>query len=152
MSFGLFFQMRVGQYGKPFVIYKLKTIHPTTNRISKMGLFFRTYKLDEFPQLLNVLKGDMSFVGPRPDLPGYYDKLKGEERKILQLKPGITSPASLKYFNEEKLLQQQSDPDRYNDCVIFPDKVRMNLNYFNSNSFYGDLKIIWNTLFNTNKS
>ena len=102
----------------------------------------RKYKLDELPELWNVLIGDMSFVGPRPDVPGYADKLIGEDRKILQLKPGITGPASLKYRNEEELLARQEDPVKYNDEVIFPDKVRINLNYLNHWNFWLDIKII----------
>ena len=89
----------------------------------------------------------MSFVGPRPDIPGYYDTLEGENRKILQLKPGLTSSASIKYANEDALLDQQENPLIYNDTVLFPDKVRMNLEYYYNHSFIGDLKIIWQTIF-----
>jgi lipopolysaccharide/colanic/teichoic acid biosynthesis glycosyltransferase len=99
------------------------------------------------PQLWNVLKGDMSFVGPRPDVAGYYDVLQGEAKKILELKPGITSEASLKYKNEEMLLVQQDNPLHYNDTVIFPDKVRLNLAYYYNRSFLGDITIILVTVF-----
>ena len=102
----------------------------------------RKYKLDELPELWNVLIGDMSFVGPRPDVPGYADKLKGEERNILQLRPGITGPASMKYRNEEELLALQDDPQKYNDEVIYPDKTRINLFYLNHYSFFKDIKMI----------
>ena len=146
-SSGFFFQKRIGQYGKSFTIYKLQTIHPKTKKISIMGQFVRKYKLDELPQFFNVLIGNMSIVGPRPDIEGYYDKLEGEDRKILELKPGITSEASLKYYNEEAILEQQENPLLYNDTVIFPDKVRMNLEYYYNRSFWDDLRIIWSTVF-----
>ena len=145
-SNGLFFQKRVGQYGELFTIYKLKTIHQTGN-VSKVGYFFRKHKIDELPQFLNVLKGDMSIVGPRPDIEGYYDKLVGEDRKILELKPGLTSGASLKYFNEEEMLEKQENPILYNDTVIFPDKVNMNLAYYYNKNLLIDLKIILKTIF-----
>jgi lipopolysaccharide/colanic/teichoic acid biosynthesis glycosyltransferase len=143
---GVFIQERIGQFGKKFKIYKLRSIQDSAaseeRRISKIGQFLRKYKLDELPQLFNVLKGDMSIVGPRPDLPGYYDALEGENRKILELKPGLTSLAALKYYNEEKLLSQQKDPLWFNDQVIFPDKVQLNLDYYYHRSFWGDIKII----------
>lgn len=145
-SNGLFIQERIGQYGKKFKIFKLKTFHPKTQEISKIGMFLRKSKLDELPQLFNVLAGEMSIVGPRPDIPGYYDKLIGQERKILELKPGITSLASIKYGNEEEILAKHSDPLRYNDEIIFPDKVKMNLEYYYNHSFFGDLKIIIKTV------
>lgn len=143
LSFGLFLQKRIGQYGKPFNIFKIRTINDKTGRISKFGMFLRKSKLDELPQLLNILLGQMSFVGPRPDIPGYYDKLQGEERKILELKPGLISKAAIKYYNEEALLKEQMDPLKYNDEVIFPDKVRMNLDYYYKRSFAEDLRIMW---------
>ena len=146
-SNGFFFQQRIGQYGQTFIIYKLKTMHPRTNNISKTGLFFRKYKLDELPQFLNVLKGDMSIVGPRPDIKGYYDKLQGESRKLLELKPGITSLASIKYYNEEEVLAHQVDALNYNDTVIFPDKIKMNLHYYYNHNFLLDMKIIIKTVF-----
>ncbi len=144
-SNGLFLQKRVGQYGKVFTIYKLRTIKSKTGRISSVGSFLRKYKIDEFPQFFNVLLGDMSFVGPRPDVCGYYDLLEGENRKILQLKPGITSSASIKYANEESILSNQQDPLEYNDRVIFPDKVKMNLEYYYTRSFWLDMNIILKT-------
>lgn len=147
---GIFTQVRIGQYGKRFTIYKLRTIQLDQNlkglRISKLGQFLRDFKLDELPQLINVLKGEMSIVGPRPDVEGYYDLLEGENRKILELKPGLTSLASLKYYDEQTLLKEQADPLAYNDTIIFPDKVRMNLDYYKQQSLYNDLKIITATL------
>jgi lipopolysaccharide/colanic/teichoic acid biosynthesis glycosyltransferase len=147
-SSGLFLQKRVGQYGKVFTIYKLRTINSKTGAISRIGRFLRKYKIDEFPQFFNVLLGDMSFVGPRPDVCGYYDLLEGKNKKILQLKPGITSLASIKYANEESVLSNQQDPLKYNDEIIFPDKVKMNLEYYYTRSFWLDIKIIFKTFIN----
>lgn len=141
---GFFLQKRVGQYGKLFTIIKLRTIK--NGQVTPMGAFFRKTKIDELPQFVNVLVGDMSVVGPRPDMVGYYDVLEGENRKILKLKPGLTSEASLKYFNEEYLLAQQQNPLEYNDTMIFPDKVKMNLDYYYNRSFIGDLQIILATV------
>jgi lipopolysaccharide/colanic/teichoic acid biosynthesis glycosyltransferase len=143
---GIFIQERVGQFGKKFKIYKFRTIQNSASseerHIFKTGQFLRKYKLDELPQFFNILKGEMSIVGPRPDLPGYYDLLEGGNRKILELKPGLTSRAALKYFNEEELLKQQKDPLWFNDHVIFPDKVELNLHYYYHRSFWGDIKIM----------
>ena len=116
----LFCQPRVGQYGRQFIIFKIRTLQTCCGSVSKYGKFLRRSKLDELPQLLNILLGQMSFVGPRPDVPEYYDNLQGEGRKLLKLKPGLCSRAALKYFNEEALLAQQVDPQKYNDEVIFP--------------------------------
>jgi len=143
---GTFPQKRIGQYGKPFNIFKIRTINDKTGRISKFGMFLRKSKIDELPQLVNILFGQMSFVGPRPDIPGYYDKLEGEEKKILELKPGLTSEASLKYYNEESILKNKEEPLHYNDTVIFPDKVKMNLEYYYKQSFSEDLRIIFKTI------
>lgn len=152
----LFRQIRIGQYGRPFSLVKFRTMNPgkddctvtTSNdsRITKVGKFLRKYKLDELPQLWNVLKGDMSFVGPRPDVPGYADKLEGADRIILNLKPGITCPATIKFRNEDELLACQADPLKYNDEVLWPEKVRLNREYALHNSFIEDLKIIFRTL------
>lgn len=116
------------------------------SRITPLGAVLRKYKLDELPELWNVLIGDMSLVGPRPDVPGYADRLEGEDRRMLLLKPGITGPASLKYRNEEELLAEQENPQRYNDEVLFPDKVRINIEYLDNWSFGKDIKIIVYTL------
>lgn len=154
----LFKQIRVGRYGKPFTLYKFRSMvvdHTGSNvsvageaRITPLGAKLRKYKLDELPQLWNVFIGDMSFVGPRPDVPGYADKLEGEERIILKLRPGITGPASLKYKNEEELLASVADPVKYNDEVIFPDKVKINMQYYYHWSFWGDIKYIAKTIVN----
>lgn len=145
-SSGIFRQERIGRYGKRFTIFKLRTMHIKSGYISRTGQFFRRKKLDEMPQLWNVLTGDMSFVGPRPDIPGYYDALQGEDRRVLNLRPGITGPASLKYFNEEEILGSVPDAQHYNDEVIFPDKVKINLQYEKERSLWLDLKIIFLTL------
>ena len=143
-STGLFTQTRIGQHAQPFTIYKLRTM--VNGRVTTLGRFLRRTKLDELPQLVNVIKGDMTFVGPRPDLPGYYDRLEGSDRNILKLKPGLTSRAAIKYRNEERLLQQQEDPEQYNDRILFPDKVSMNMEYLEKRSLQYDLKIIWITI------
>ncbi len=144
---GLFLQTRVGQYGRVFTIYKIRSMQVHHGGISVYGRFLRYYKLDELPQLLNIFLGQMSFVGPRPDVPGYYDELQGDARKILELKPGLCSRAALKYYNEGTLLAKQENPQQYNDEVIFPDKVRMNLGYYYHRSFMMDLRILWEFVF-----
>lgn len=153
----IFRQRRVGRNGKLFTMYKFRSMTVShsgssvsvagESRITPLGAKLRKYKLDELPELWNVLKGDMSFVGPRPDVPGYADRLQGEDRLILKLRPGITGPASLKYANEEELLAQVADPRRYNDEVIFPDKVRINLDYYYNRTFCGDIRLIFQTIF-----
>lgn len=155
----LFLQERIGQYGKPFRIYKIRTMKDdvddnnvfvtTANdkRILPFGKFLRRTKLDEIVELVNVLKGEMSLVGPRPDVSGYADMLQGEDRKILVLRPGITGPASLKYINEEEILAKVENPQQYNDEIIYPDKVKINLDYYYNRTFWGDIKIILRTIF-----
>ena len=153
----IFKQKRVGRHGNLFTIYKFRTMRivhdgsPVSvagqSRITSLGSFLRKYKLDELPELWNVLKGDMSFVGPRPDVPGYADKLEGEDRKILELKPGITGPASLKYADEEEILANVENPVEYNDKVIFPDKVKINLDYYDNHNLCLDIKYIFKTIF-----
>ncbi|MBR4569896.1 MAG: sugar transferase [Candidatus Riflebacteria bacterium] len=151
---------RVGQYGKMFNLYKFRTMFVNADkekegsitvdgdrRITLVGRFLRKTKIDELPSLFNVLKGDMSFVGPRPDVKGYADSLTGKDRLILNLKPGITGPATLKYANEEDILASVADPIRYNNEVIFPDKVRINLSYLDSLNLFTDLKLILRTIF-----
>lgn len=115
-------------------------------RVTRLGKWLRRFKLDELPQLFNVLKGDMSFVGPRPDVPGYMDKLDGTARALLGLRPGITGPATLAFRNEEVLLAQAPDPQTYNDRVIFPEKVRLNLQYMRNLSLLNDLRCILRTM------
>jgi len=151
-----FSQYRVGKDAKLFNMVKFRTMQVShdgntisvkgEHRITPLGAVLRKYKLDELPELWNVLKGDMSLVGPRPDVPGYADKLSGSDGLILSLRPGITGPASLKYSNEEELLACQEDPHTHNNEVIFPDKVRINLAYLHRQSFALDLKIIIYTL------
>ena len=152
-----FIQERVGRDGKIFKIIKFRTMDTIQYsnskvsvkgdaRVTKIGVLLRRYKLDELPELINVLLGHMSFVGPRPDVPGYADKLVGYNRNILKLRPGITGPASLKYSNEEEILAQKKDPQLYNDQVIFPDKVKINLDYYQNQTIWLDIKIIFATL------
>ena len=148
----IFKQQRVGKNGRLFTMYKFRSMlvgHGGSSisvagesRITPLGAKLRKYKLDELPELWNVLIGDMSFVGPRPDVPGYADMLKGSDREILRLRPGITGPASLKYRNEEELIAKQENPQKYNDEVIFPDKVRINRYYLYHYSFVKDIQII----------
>ena len=155
-----FIQERVGENGVFFKMIKFRSmqmIQESDNtisvkgdmRVTKVGLFLRRYKLDELPELWNVLVGDMSLVGPRPDVPGYADFLRGEDRNILKLKPGITGPASLKYANEEDILARQENPKEYNDKIIYPDKVRINLDYYYQSNLWIDIKIIFATIFRT---
>jgi lipopolysaccharide/colanic/teichoic acid biosynthesis glycosyltransferase len=152
---GIFRQERIGRYGQPFTVYKIRTMRAVQGtsvttagdaRITPLGAKLRRWKLDELPQLWNVLCGDMSFVGPRPDVSGFADQLAGEDRRVLELRPGITGPATLKYRNEETVLARQSDPERYNREVIWPDKVRINRLYLEKYSFSGDLLLIWQTV------
>jgi lipopolysaccharide/colanic/teichoic acid biosynthesis glycosyltransferase len=154
---GFFTQQRVGRGGRIFRVVKLRTMRPDSKRattvttghdprITRLGRFFRRSKIDELPQLFNVLVGNMSFVGPRPDVPGYADALAGADRVVLTIRPGITGPATLAYRDEEVLLEQAADPERYNDEVIFPDKVRLNREYVENWSFRKDLGYIWRTV------
>ena len=172
----LFCQQRVGRYGRIFTVYKFRTMtvkaeasvasrnseatsiaSQEQSRITPLGEKLRRYKLDELPELWNVLKGDMSFVGPRPDVPGYADQLQGEDREVLLLRPGITGPASLKYRNEEDILEAVDKAlqkgrsglpmgittvQEYNDNVIYPDKVRLNRYYLHHYSFIKDIQMI----------
>lgn len=172
----LFCQQRIGRYGEIFTVYKFRTMtvkaeaavasrnseatsiaSQEQSRITPLGEKLRRYKLDELPELWNVLKGDMSFVGPRPDVPGYADQLQGEDREVLLLRPGITGPASLKYRNEEDILEAVDEAlqkgrrglpigittvQEYNDNVIYPDKVRLNRYYLHHYSFIKDIKMI----------
>lgn len=179
----IFRQKRVGRHGKLFTIYKFRSMSAKPingvsvaaaeqHRVTPLGEKLRRYKLDELPELWNVLKGDMSFVGPRPDVPGYADRLQGEDREILKLRPGITGPASLKYRDEEYLLAAVGEffatgktvdglpPDfttvikekevhnimDYNDKVIYPDKIRVNLYYLHHYSFVKDIEMIVSTV------
>lgn len=154
---GFFSQDRIGRDGERFRIFKIRTMRDrpgvttdvtTVNdpRLTRLGRFFRKTKIDELPQLWNVLKGDMSFVGPRPEVPGFADVLEGEDRIILTVRPGITGPATLKYRNEEELLRDNPDPIAYNAEVLFPDKVRINAKYVREYSLLRDVGYILRTL------
>ena len=156
----IFKQKRVGKGGKIFTVYKFRSMDVAHHgssvslageaRITPLGAVLRRYKIDELPELWNVLIGDMSFVGPRPDVPGYADQLQGEDREKLKLRHGITGPASMKYRNEEELLAKQFDPVRYNDEVIYPDKVRINRYYLHHYSFIKDIQMIIYTVLGKN--
>ena len=156
--FGLFFQKRVGRNAKLFKILKIRIMkHPYDDnfitlrddpRLTYVGKIIRKYHLDELPQLFNVLKGDMSFVGPRPDVAGYADLLIGDDRIILSVRPGITGPATLKFKNEDVLLSQQKDPKKYNDTIIWKEKVKINKEYILNWTLLGDINYIFKTIFN----
>lgn len=153
---GLFIQKRIGYLGKEFNLYKIRSLkgedHTDIVAISQsetiFGRWLRITKLDELPQIFNVLKGDMSWVGPRPDVPGYADQLEGGDRIILNVKPGITGPATIKYKNEDALLLKQKNPKKYNDEVIWPDKVKMNKEYVSHWSLQKDIMYLWASVFN----
>ena len=162
----IFTQKRVGKDGKLFTCHKFRTMtvkhHGSTvsvagdARITPFGAILRHYKLDELPGLWDVLIGNMSFVGPRPDVPGYADKLLGDDRDVLKLRPGITGPATLKYRLEDEMIsdyvaKRQAEGDKrpmqeiateYNDNVIYPDKVRLNCYYYRHYSFFKDIEMI----------
>ncbi|MEZ4841547.1 MAG: sugar transferase [Flavobacteriaceae bacterium] len=156
-TFGIFVQERIGKNGIPFFMYKIRTMKRgnTDNyitlsnnpRITKVGHFLRNSKLDELPQLINILKGDMSFVGPRPDVKGYANLLEGEDRIILSVRPGLTGPATLRFRDEDALLNNVVDPQEYNDAVIWPQKVAINKQYIENWSFYKDIKYIILSIF-----
>lgn len=153
----LFEQKRIGRYGIPFTIYKFRTMIENhggntisikgESRITSIGAVLRKFKIDELPELWNILIGDMSFVGPRPDVPEYTALLNDVQADILSIRPGLTSPASIKYAREEKILSTVTDAKKYFDEVIWPDKTRMNLEYVHNRSFTGDILIILKTLF-----
>jgi len=154
-QFGLFAQKRIGRQGYSFSCYKIRTLkgksHQNINEIvsneTNFGRWLRKSKLDELPQLFNVLFGSMSLVGPRPDIPGYADLLKGDDRIILSLKPGITGPATIKYKNEDELLLEQENPNKFNDEVIWPDKVLINKQYILDWTLLKDLKYLFISVF-----
>ena len=152
-------QIRVGKSNKDFKLYKFRsmrvnsdkqgllTVGSKDNRITKAGYFIRKYKIDELPQLLNVLKGDMSFVGPRPEVRRYVEMYNEEQKQVLKVRPGITDPASIKYRNENDLLSKADDPEQYYITNIMPDKLRINIDYINNRTFLKDIKIIFQTIF-----
>lgn len=148
----LFRQTRIGFGGRPFTIYKFRSMKvnrskvsitlSSDNRITPLGRFLRRSKIDELPQLWNILRGDMSVVGPRPDVPGYSDKLQGSDQLLWTVRPGLTGLDSISYPDEETILDQQPDPQKYYDEVLWPDKVRLNLAYIKNRSFWMDIAII----------
>lgn len=157
---GVFYkQIRVGKNNKDFKLYKFRsmrvnsdkqgllTVGSKDSRITKAGYFIRKYKIDELPQLINVLKGDMSFVGPRPEVRRYVDLYSEEQMKVLSVRPGITDPASIKYRNENDLLSSASNPEEYYIQQIMPDKLKINIDYINTRTFVKDIKIIFQTIF-----
>ena len=155
---GLFVQERIGLNGKPFGLYKFRsmrtdsesesliTIGDNDHRITRIGHFIRKYKLDELPQLLNVLKGDMSLVGPRPEVRKYVELYTAEQRKVLNVKPGITDYASIEYVNENELLGNADDPDRVYVEQVMPKKLELNMRYIQDRSLCQYFKIIFLTL------
>ena len=154
---GIFTQTRVGRYGRPFKVMKIRTMREVGGidttvttardpRVTRLGHYLRLTRIDELPQLINILLGRMSFVGPRPDVPGFADKLEGEDRLVLSVRPGMTGPATLRFRDEAALLENCADPERYNHDVIFPEKVRLNLEYIRNYSFGKDLTLLWSTI------
>jgi len=154
---GIFRQRRIGLFGVPFTIYKIRTMRPATGidttvttlrdpRITRLGALLRRSKCDEFPQLFNVLNGTMSFVGPRPDVEDTYRNLNANALRILSVRPGITGPSSVAFRDEEALLASVEDPERYNAEVLFPEKVRINLHYIDNYSLWTDLKVMVRTV------
>jgi lipopolysaccharide/colanic/teichoic acid biosynthesis glycosyltransferase len=155
---GLFVQDRIGRFGRPFRLLKIRTMRSSRTvtttvttrgdtRITTLGRHLRRWKLDELPQLINVLRGDMSLVGPRPDVAGFADRLTGADRVILTVRPGITGPATLRFRDEEQLLAAQPDPEEYNRMVVFPEKVRLNRLYVEGYGFWKDLGYVLETVF-----
>lgn len=155
---GIFAQRRVGRDGQLFTLYKIRTMAAaeagmassvttsTDARVTQLGRWLRTFKIDELPQLVNVVRGEMSLVGPRPDVPGFADLLEGEARVVLAVRPGITGPATLHYRHEEGLLAAVDDPESYNRDVVYPAKVRMNLDYVHNYSLRMDLRYLASTV------
>lgn len=152
-------QIRVGKNNKDFRLLKFRSMYVDSDkkslitigghdsRVTKVGYFIRKYKLDELPQLINVLKGDMSFVGPRPEVRYYVNMYTKEQLQVLNVRPGITDPASIAYRNENELLAKQSDPKQYYIDVIMQDKLRINLEYIANRTFWSDVKIILQTIY-----
>lgn len=155
----LYVQKRVGLNGRDFDLYKFRTMAVDSDksglltvggrdpRITSIGYYLRKFKLDEFPQLINVLKGEMSFVGPRPEVRKYVDLYNEKQEQVLSVRPGITDVASIKYKDENEILQGHEDPEEYYIRKIMPDKIEMNLEYLNDRSFLKDVKVILHTFF-----
>ncbi len=157
---GIFYkQLRVGRYNKDFYLYKFRTmangsdkkslitIGNDDSRITSAGRFLRKYKVDELPQLINVLKGDMSLVGPRPEVRKYVDLYSEQQMKVLNARPGITDIASIKFRNENEILKNQENPEQYYMEILMPEKLNLNLQYLSERSFFGDILLIINTFF-----
>lgn len=157
---GVFYrQRRVGRCNRDFTIYKFRsmrvnsdrqgllTIGGRDGRITKAGVFIRKYKLDELPQLFNVLRGDMSFVGPRPEVRKYVELYTEEQKKVLTVRPGITSLSSIKYRNENEILSRSDNPEQYYIDVIMQDKLAIELDYLEQRSLLTDIKVIFQTIF-----
>ena len=154
----LFLQKRVGRKGKPFYIYKFRTMVTDAeklgkqitvgkdNRITKVGAFLRKYKIDELPQLLNVVKGEMSLVGPRPEVPRYVELYTEEEKKVLDIRPGITDLASLRYKDENDILGKVENPEEYYINIIMKDKLKLNLEYIEKSNILFDISLIFKTI------
>jgi lipopolysaccharide/colanic/teichoic acid biosynthesis glycosyltransferase len=152
---GLFAQTRVGAHGRLITVYKIRTMRGvgastvTTDldaRVTRLGSWLRAFKIDELPQLINVVRGDMSVVGPRPDVPGFADLLLGDDRLVLAVRPGITGPASLRFRYESALLASVGDPETYNRDVIYPAKVKINMQYVREYSLRSDIRYVVQTL------
>lgn len=155
---GFFVQRRIGLHGETFSLIKLRSMRKIAGietsvtadndvRITRTGRILRKLKLDELPQLVNVFLGQMSIVGPRPDVPGFADQLQGDDRIVLSVRPGITGPASIAFRHEEDLLAAVEDPEAYNRDVIWPEKVRLNRHYIENYNLTADFVSIWQTLF-----
>ena len=153
-----FFQQRMGKDGKIFRLIKFRSMYidpkkekegftpGDSSRITRIGRIIRKTKIDELPELINVIKGDMSLVGPRPEVPKYRSFYSGKYREVLKLRPGITDLASIKYRNEEEILEKSDDPEKTYTEVILPDKLELALEYKKKMSFFTDLKIIFSTI------
>lgn len=151
-------QIRVGRFGRYFSILKFRSMRVGSDmgslitvgghdpRITRLGLFIRKFKIDELPQLINVFVGDMSFVGPRPEVPHYVEMYSDEQKAVLSVRPGITDLASIKYSDENEILCGVADPEEYYVSTLMPDKLKINLDYVKQHSFIGDVKIIFMTL------
>lgn len=155
---GVFYrQIRVGKDNKDFYLYKFRTMRPDADkkslltvgerdsRVTRVGYFLRKYKLDEFPQLINVLKGDMSIVGPRPEVRKYVDMYTPEQMRVLSVRPGLTDLASIQYVHENELLAASDNPEQTYIDVVMPAKLLLNLQYIDNQSFWGDIKLIFQT-------
>jgi lipopolysaccharide/colanic/teichoic acid biosynthesis glycosyltransferase len=155
---GVFYlQERIGRKGEPFKLFKFRTMRPDSDKVGKLtvgmrdpritgiGFFLRKYKLDEFPQFINVLIGNMSIVGPRPEVKEYVDLYSNEQRKVLDVKPGITDYASLEYFHENEILGKAQDPQKAYIEEVMPAKLKLNEKYLSNPSVGHDIKIMWLT-------